>query len=148
MKLLSVGKLTDYNCSVLFTPTSCIVQDHTERMIGAGRKVNSLVSSSFFITTSRSEPLRHLPLWHHRLGHLSTFRLKILSDSDVLEKFQFSNSNNCKGYRFAKQVVLFGSGNYMALKIFDLIHSDILGPALISSLSGYNYYVYFVDNCS
>jgi len=33
MKLLYVGKLTDYNCNFLFTPSSCIVQDQTGRTI-------------------------------------------------------------------------------------------------------------------
>ena len=67
----------------------------------------------------------------------------------MLGKFQFSSSNNCEGCRFAKQVVVpFGSSNHMALKIFNLVHSDIWGLVPISSLSGYNYYVCFVDDCS
>ena len=66
----------------------------------------------------------------------------------MLGKFQFSNSNNCEGYHFAKQVAVpFDSSNHMASEIFDLVHSDIWRPAPISSLSGYNYYVHFVDDC-
>ena len=42
MKLLSVGKLIDYDCIILFTPTSYIVQDHIGRMIGTGCKVSGL----------------------------------------------------------------------------------------------------------
>ena len=61
----------------------------------------------------------------------------------------FSSSNNCEGCRFAKQVVVpFGQQSYMLQKFFGLVHSDIRGPAPISSLSGYNYYVCFVDDCS
>jgi len=60
------------------------------------------------------------------IGTLSTTRLKILSDSSVLGKVWFSNSNNCEDCHFAKQVVVpFGSSNHMALEIFDLLHSDI-----------------------
>jgi len=29
MKLLSLGKLIDCDCNILFIPTSCIVKDHT-----------------------------------------------------------------------------------------------------------------------
>jgi len=36
----------------------------------------------------------------------------------------------------------------MASEIFDLVHSDIWRPAPISSLSGYNYYICFVDDYS
>ena len=82
------------------------------------------------------------------VGFLSISRLKTLSDSGVLGKFQFSSSNNCEGCRFSKQIVVpFGSSNHMALEIFDLVHSDIWGPTFISSRSSYNYYVCFVDNC-
>jgi len=87
-------------------------------------------------------------LWHRRLEHISTSRLKTLSDSGVLGKFQFSNSNNCEGYHFAKQVVPFGSSNHMASEIFDLFHSDIWESTPICSLFCYNYYACFVDDCS
>jgi len=85
MKLLSVGKLTDYDSNVLFTLTSSIVQDHTGRTIGTGRKVNGLyqleslhLSSSPHLAASFSVTF---DIWHRQLGHLSTSRLKTLSDS-------------------------------------------------------------------
>ena len=87
-------------------------------------------------------------LWHHRVGHLS-ISLKTLSDSSMLKNFQFSSSNNCEIYRFAKQTVVpFTSHNRMTSEIFYVVQSDIWGPTLISSLSGYNYYVCFVDDYS
>ena len=90
MKLLFVDKLTDYNCIVLFTLTSCIVQDHT-RTIGTGRKVNDLYQLESLYLSSSPHPVVSLSvtsnLWHRQLGHLSTSRLKTLSDSGVLGKF-------------------------------------------------------------
>ena len=122
-------------------------------MVGIGRKVNGLYLLEYLHLSSSPHPAASFSvtsdLWHHRLGHLSTSRLKTLSDFGVLGKFQFSSSNNFEGCRFAKQVdVPFGSNNYLASEIFDLVHSDIWGKAPISSLSGYNDYICFVDNCS
>jgi len=67
----------------------------------------------------------------------------------VLGNFQFSTSNNCEGYRFAKQVIVpFDSNNHMGSEIFDLVHFDIWRLTSISSLSDYNYYICFVDDYS
>ena len=75
MKLLSVGKLIDYNRNVLFTPTACIIQDHTGRTIGTGRKVNGLYQLESLHLSSSPHPVVSLSvtsdLWHRRLGYLS-----------------------------------------------------------------------------
>jgi len=106
MQLLSVGKIIDCNCNILFTPTSYIIQDHISQKIGTGRKVNCLYQLEYL----------HLPLsphlavsllvtsdlWHRQLGHLSSSRLKTLYDSGMLENIQFFNSNNCEICHFAK----------------------------------------------
>ena len=42
----------------------------------------------------------------------------------------------------------FHSSRHVSVDHFDLVHSDVWGPAPVSSLSGYNYYVSFVDDCS
>ena len=47
----------------------------------------------------------------------------------------------------SKQIaLLFSLSEHIALAYFDLIHSDIWGPALLSSLSGYYYDVNFIDD--
>ena len=42
MQLLSVGKITSTSCNILFTPTSCVIQDHTSWKIVTSHKVNGL----------------------------------------------------------------------------------------------------------
>src|SRR5436190_1804235 len=82
---MSVGQITDLNCYVLFGPSSCVVQDHTGKKIGAGRKVNGLNQLEYL----------HLPLsrrlglslfatydvWHHCLSNSSEARLQTLLNS-------------------------------------------------------------------
>ena len=88
-------------------------------------------------------------LWHRWLGHLSSYRLKTLSDSSMLENFQFSSSTNCEIYHFVKQTSMpFPTSNHMSLEVFELVHFNICGPAPISSFSSYNYYIWFIDDYS
>ena len=42
MQFLSIGKITHTGCTILFTLTSYVVQDHMGRNIRTGRKVNVL----------------------------------------------------------------------------------------------------------
>jgi len=58
LKLLSVGKPIDYNYNVLFTPTSCIVQDHTGERLGQDTRSTTYISWSLFIF-----PHHYIPQW-------------------------------------------------------------------------------------
>jgi len=109
MQLLSVEKITDCTYNILFIPTSYIVQDHTGRKIQTGRKVNDLYQLEYLYLPSSPHPAMSLSvtsdLWHRRLGHSSSSRLKTLSVSGMLGSFQFSNTNNCEIYRFVKKLL-------------------------------------------
>ena len=43
---------------------------------------------------------------------------------------------------------LFPSGDSKAKEILDIVHSDMCGPMTTTSLSGYVYYVSFIDDFS
>jgi len=91
MQLLFVGKITDCNCNILFTHTSCIVQEHTGRKIGTEHKINDLYQLEYLHLPSSPHSVVSLlvtfDLWHRQLGHLSSSRLKTLSDFDMLGNF-------------------------------------------------------------
>ena len=87
--------------------------------------------------------------WHRRLGHLSSARLKLLSSSGVLGSVSLSPLSACMGCRLAKyQTLPFPSSESVSVASFDLVHSDIWGPSLVTSLGGFSYYVSFVDDFS
>jgi hypothetical protein len=80
-------------------------------------------------------------LWHKRIGHQSDKILKSIFD------FKELDCSNCEIYKLEKHTILpFDSSNYKSEKPFELIHSDVWGPALIESFNGYRYFVIFVDN--
>lgn len=83
------------------------------------------------------------PIWHNRLGHLSSKRL--LSMRSVLG---FSNSSKppCHVCPLAKQRRLsFPFNNNVASSPFDLIHCDAWGPF---KTNGFRYFLTIVDDCS
>ncbi|CAL1392560.1 unnamed protein product [Linum trigynum] len=112
--LVSVGQLIDDNCSVLFAPSGCFVQDLTTgRLIGRGSKKGRTftleeLSSRGCLSPSESLPLPQVSsvsrpmsfsstpvvfssqsdnswtLWHNRLGHPNSSRLQFMFKQQLL----------------------------------------------------------------
>ena len=89
-------------------------------------------------------------LWHRRLAHVHYRALPIASKavSGLLE-FQTKHEGTCKGCAQGKNVKKpFPSSERKAKEILEIIHSDVCGPMSFNSLSGYAYYVSFIDDYS
>ena len=57
--------------------------------------------------------------------------------------------STCTGCRLAKHLPLpFSPSEHVSVASFDLVHSDVWGPAPSSSLGGFSYYICFVDDFS
>ncbi|KAA0047306.1 Retrovirus-related Pol polyprotein from transposon TNT 1-94 [Cucumis melo var. makuwa] len=153
--LVSVGQLCDLGLTVSFSPNGCQVQDpQTGQTIGTGRKVGRLFEllslqvpspSSISVPVTDSDTYQ----WHLRLGHASPEKLRhliFINHLNSTTKFVPFNCLNCK---LAKQPALsFFTSTSISDKPFDLIHSDIWGPAPTSTVHGYRYYVTFIDDFS
>jgi hypothetical protein len=87
--------------------------------------------------------------WHHRLGHLCGSRLSTLIKSGCLGHTSVESDFHCKGCHLGKQIQLpYFTSDSHSVEPFDLVHSDIWGPAPFVSKGGYKYYVIFIDDHS
>ena len=124
------------------------------QVLGTGRKVgrmfevhdlkipSQVVSAAATTTTSSPD------LWHARLGHPSLSRLQLLASQGHLGSVQFSKFD-CTSCHFGKQTKLpFNKSDSFSSAPFDLIHSDIWGPAPVPTEGGSKYFVIFVDDFS
>ncbi|XP_019427158.1 PREDICTED: uncharacterized protein LOC109335479 [Lupinus angustifolius] len=99
--------------------------------------------SSFRLNLSSSK----FYLWHSRLGHVSSPRLKYLASTGVLGSLQPNNISDCCGCKLAKFSALpFPKSVSISKAPFDLVHSDVWGPSPIATKSGSKYYVSFIDD--
>jgi transposase InsO family protein len=147
--LLSVHKLTlALNCSVAFYLSHCEFQDlKTKRMIGGGFVKDGLY---YFQPSSTSIPSAlhstNSPYqWHCRLGHPSSVNLKHLVPT--LPTFSNFNCETCELSKHHRATFKLRTDD-PCLHPFELVHSDIWGPARTTGLCDARYFVTFIDDHS
>ena len=155
--LLSVRKLIELGFSLTFSSTGVVVRDsQTGQIVGTAHKVGRLFELIFlhlpssYLSTSAvlGQSTYSIALWHSLLGHASISRIKQLVSRGLLGSVS-NKSFDCMPCQFGKQTALpFNNNVSYALSSFDLIHSDVWGPSLISTPGGSRYFVIFVDDFS
>ncbi|KAJ7950679.1 Retrovirus-related Pol polyprotein from transposon TNT 1-94 [Quillaja saponaria] len=163
MNLLSISSITrDLNCQAILDSSCCKFQElGTGRTIGYGKEQDGLylleygpsilantvdtvassqsLQSSAFITSQQQ-----LVQWHRRLGHPSFLVLGNMFP-DLLKHCTMNNLL-CDACEFAKHKrASYPLLNNKSTTPFALIHSDVWGPSRVVSLSGYKWFVTFID---
>jgi len=89
-------------------------------------------------------------LWHHRLGHMSEKGMKILHSRNLLLGLKNVDLDFCENCIYGKQkkVRFLRVGKEKKSEKLELVHTDVWGPAQVSSLSGSCYYVTFIDDAT
>ena len=152
--LISVGQLCDLGYTLTFSSTGCSVQDpRTGQVIGNGRKVGRMFelttlhvpSSTTFCAASTPSSIH---LWHQRLGHTSLSKLRPLISQGSLGSIK-EEPLHCTACQTAKQTALpFNPSISISASPFDLVHSDVWGPAPTPTMGGCRYFIIFIDDFS
>lgn len=154
-RLMSVSKLTkDRNCVVKMYSDYFIIQDIlTKEIIGRGIErdglyhLEDLKAGRASLVVDQTEVQNKIWTWHRRLGHPSLGYMK------KLLPHLFKNNNltvfNCDTCIKAKSHrVSYAPSSNKSNSPFDLIHSDVWGPAPVSSIDGNKWFVLFIDDCT
>jgi GAG-pre-integrase domain len=154
-RLISVGQLVEeLNCVVIMYPNCCIFQDIlTKEVIGRGIKkgrlyhLEDLRIGETNLARGYSKAENEIWTWHRRLGHPSFSYLNKLLPSLFLgldvSNFTCETCVKAKSHR-----VSYKQSFNKCSEPFDLIHSDVWGPAPIDSIAGYKWFVLFIDDCT
>jgi hypothetical protein len=89
-------------------------------------------------------------LWHRRLAHINYKALSCICKAVTgLPELKVDYEGICNGCAQGKNIKNpFPKRDNKAEGVLELIHSDVCGPMPSSSISGYVYYVSFIDDYS
>jgi len=158
--LLSIQKFCkDNNCHFILTSSHYFVKDNqTRAIILEGKSENGLYPLRLKSSSSTHKfpfiaflGLRtSLDVWHFRLGHpsLVTVPRVIKAHSLPISNVVSNKTFFCDSCQLGKSKQLpFNASSRVSTAALDLIHSD-LWTSPIPSMSGFKYYVIFVDDYS
>ncbi|KAK2414409.1 myosin-16 [Trifolium repens] len=157
--LISIRRLTrDRNCKVTFFASHCVFQDlNSGQTIGIAKEKEGLyyfsdepggpkVLSSSLLSESSSSASQ-IWLQHKRLGHPPFSLIKSMYPELFLR--HSVESFKCDVCEFAKHHRVSFSPNFnKSVEPFNIIHSDVWGPAPTSNVSGAKWFVSFIDDCT
>jgi hypothetical protein len=88
--------------------------------------------------------------WHRTLAHINYKALPYICKAIIgFPKLIGDHEGVCNGCAQGKNIKnLFPKRDSKAEGVLELIHSNVCGPIPSSSISGYVYYVSFIDDCS
>ncbi|KAG7584280.1 Reverse transcriptase RNA-dependent DNA polymerase [Arabidopsis suecica] len=151
--LLSVSKLTDdYPCKIEFDNESVCVKDKvTNQLLSRGSKSNGLYrleNPQFLAFYSSRQQITSDVIWHKRLGHPHHQLMQHLSSISAIS-FNKATKSMCEACQLGKTCKLpFSRSEFQASRPLERIHSDVWGPAPVTSVQGFRFYVVFIDNYS
>lgn len=152
--LISISALEDKGYHVAFADGKFLAWKKNTS-IQSACKIGVRHDSLYKLSTHPIQALAHdstssSELWHKRFGHLNFKTLSSMEKVVVgLPKLNQNHEGVCKRCALGKNVksTFHGSEN-RAKDILELIHFDLCGPMSIASLSGFWYYVTFIDDFS
>jgi len=140
--LISVSQLIKtLNCKHIFSSLGCDIQDsQSNAMIGLANHAGGLYfykpiqthDNNISLLSLNNCNVKNINLWHSKLGHLSNYRLCLMS-----AKYNYINFDHyyiCDACHLAKQRKLpFPSSISKTVQPFDLLHIDIWPPCSITT---------------
>jgi hypothetical protein len=148
--LISIGQLASDGYVTTFTGDKWKISN------GAMTIARGTKNETFYTTTDGcglaavAEGKEDPNLWHQRFGHMSSQGLKCMQSRGKLPGLKSVEVDFCESCILGKQkrVSFKKAGRAPAKEKLELVHTDVWGPASVSSIGGKQYFVTFIDDHS
>lgn len=163
--LLSVSKMTDADCSVLFTKTKATVKNPKAKIILTAYKekdglyylkpLQQKRYESANVTTEKPIESSKIMEWHRKLGHMNAYDMLQALKNEELIGLNFSANETLPECDVCVQAKLHripaptrNKNSRRTNDLLEIVHSDVCGPIQTPSLGNKRYFVTFIDDYS
>ncbi|PKU70959.1 Retrovirus-related Pol polyprotein from transposon TNT 1-94 [Dendrobium catenatum] len=152
-KLLSIYHLTkDNKIAITFDEFGFLIKDtktNQTLLQGPSRKgLYPIPTTSHKLKPTLIAIHQSSTTWHNRLGHPNIRTMTMISNQNHTLQIP-KPIDNCTACKMAKSHRLqFPVSNSRSHVLLELLHSDVWGPAPITSYQGYKYYLLLLDDYS
>jgi len=158
--LVSVKKMTEKGCKVIFTNTDLKVF-MTGNLVATG-KLDKRDTGALYVSEGKpyvdkqfahvAQVRNGIENWHKRLGHVNPEKLVQMANKGLVNGLQLVGDTKlpfCETCQYGKQSRNpFPKEAVCSQKALELVHSDVYGPMPVSSVGGNRYFVTFTDDCT
>ena len=150
--MVSLRKILCVSCLLCFIVVHVILSVKYPKIIMLAWNDKNLTLLASHPTTLLTQANNTSKLWHEIFGHLNFKYLQQLHNDKIVEGFLLIQTSDgvCPGClvgKYPKKRYEVGKETRAAYTL-DLIHSDVLGPMLTTSINGSMYFLTFIDDCS
>ena len=156
--LVSIGKITDAGCSVVFHGNICRIFDSSRTLLAEIPKQNGLYRtftphSETGSLAARIAEVLTIDELHRRLGHVGHEAARILVEKGLVQGVELDPDSkptvcpSCVWGKGHRKVMQREREDKRAAALGDEIHSDLWGPAPVESINHKEFFVSFTDDC-
>lgn len=157
--LISVGQIVERGLQCRFNKHGCFIEDPNDHMKilatgeRKGRMFRLTTQHSHEANAARTKPNVN-ELWHQRLGHTNYNFIQQMANQNMVEGLppgiKFSEKDHvcdaCVRGKLSRSS--FPTSQNRSSAPLEIVHSDVWGPAQLSSNGGNRYFVSFIDDFS
>lgn len=143
--LISVNQLTQQGFSVMFEEDKCKILDENEVVLEAHRSEGMYKLQTESVEWACVAKQVSGKTWHRRLCHIGKDKMQFLKEKYNIKLPDCKCIVCLKGKQTRKE---FKESNSRKGSPLELIHTDVVGPMQDESISGYKYFITFIDDYS
>ena len=129
--LLRVSKVSEAGKTTKFNNSGCEILNENNKIIAYATRVGNL----YYLELSRSPQQMNVAekenkerLWHRRYGHLNEHSLQKLAKKELVERFDYNETNNVGFCEIGKHHRShFETSKSHTKELLELVHSDVCG---------------------
>ena len=157
--LVSISKIAKAGSTVVFQGCYCQIYNRDKDRIGEIPERNGLyrvfvLNPEAEANSANIEDKLSIDELHHRLGHISQDRAKILVEKGLVEGVELEEGSepvvceSCEWAKTSRKVVTKVREGERCTAVGDEIHSDLWGESPVESIGKKKYYISFTDDYS